>query len=142
MPNLYETMKSISDNIDDFAKDGYLSYKTWREMKDAGNFLVNKNGSGAGDGIDDYYHSLLHCKLGQKGHKNTSDTLGFGKEVFDFGTKVFIKGKNPEKMYEDSIKDLTNNKIGYIIGNIRKNEDCRDIFDNKRTGRMKDEGIR
>ena len=140
MATLSEILKTMILNPIDFTKDSYLAYKRLNDLHETGKRLVNKYGSGAGNGIDNYYHSLLHCELGQKGHKKISEVLGDLREAYDYNKKVYLKGM-PEEVIKDSIKDLTNNEKGYILGAENPSADCRFLLDDKRTRRMKDEGI-
>ena len=131
---------AISKPID-FTIDANLAGNRLNEMNKVGKTIVNKYGSGQAKGIDDYYHSLLHCELGQKGHKENSQALGSLRELYDYIKKVNIQGKDEKEVLRDAAKDLTSNEEGYKIGEENKYIDCRVLLNNKRTKRMKDENI-
>lgn len=133
-----------------FVEDGMLALKTHREMKKAGDRLVNKYGKGvkAADGIDNYYHPLLFCQLAQKGEdsRRNGKIIGLGKEIWDIHAKTDLSKENAVDKFLidlwDSAKDLTNNAYGDTMGKRYPNIDCRVLLDHLRTENMRNEGIR
>lgn len=138
----FETIWNSGEAVGELAADAHIAYQYWDKMNKVGNTLVKKYGSGAANGIDNYYHPLLQCELARISpiSKEHGQRLGYFKEVYDYHNK---KGKKPyETIVSDMRKDLRNNLYGSNITDMYRNIPCEVLLDDKRTENMRKSGIR
>lgn len=82
-------------------------------------------------GVDNYFHRLAMCELGQKTNQNpfypVSALAGsITKELIDFGEKTFRKKEPVLNTIKDMGKDMKNNFEGFVHGLNNPDSDCED----------------
>ena len=139
---ILDTIKYTGENLGELAADAQIAYQHYNKMNDVGKKLVEKYGTGQADGIDNYYHALLQCKLAQISptSRDWGVRMGYGKEIYDYHKK---KDHMPmQTIIADSRKDLKNNLYGSNIGYYNQYKNCEDMLDELRTENMRKENIR
>ena len=139
---ILDTIKYTGENIGELAADAQIAYQHYNKMNNVGKKLVKKYGTGQADGIDNYYHALLQCKLAQISptSRDWGLRMGYGKEIYDYHKK---KGNMPmQTIIADSQKDLKNNLYGSNMGYNNPNQSCENMLDEFRTENMRKENIR
>ena len=139
---ILDTIKYTGENLGELAADAQIAYQHYNKMNDVGKKLVEKYGTGQADGIDNYYHALLQCKLAQISptSRDWGLRMGYGKEIYDYHKK---KDHMPmQTIIADSRKDLKNNLYGSNIGYYNQYKNCEDMLDELRTENMRKENIR
>ena len=139
---IFDTIKYTGENLGELAADAQIAYQHHNKMNNVGKQLVKKYGSNQADGIDNYYHALLQCKLAQISptSRDWGLRMGYGKEIYDYYKK---KGNMPmQTIISDSRKDLKNNLYGSNIGYNNPYKNCEDMLDEFRTENMRKENIR
>ncbi|MBQ8630740.1 MAG: hypothetical protein IJ479_03355 [Alphaproteobacteria bacterium] len=142
IPSLY----SMGEQIGELTANAVLGAKYVKEMKNTGNYLVNKYGQGIGtaDGIDDYYHPLLQCYLAQISPQSGRNglMLGYAKEhYYDYPKKYYWYKMPKDVIIQDLEKDLANNQYGHDMGRKYPNKSCIKMLEHLRPPRMKKEGL-
>ena len=142
IPSLY----SMGEQIGELTANAVLGAKYVKEMKNTGNYLVNKYGQGIGaaDGIDDYYHPLLQCYLAQISPQSGRNglMLGYAKEhYYDYPKKYYWRKMPKDVILQDLEKDLANNQYGHDMGRKYPNKSCIEMLEHLRPPRMKKEGL-
>ncbi len=139
---ILDTIKYTGENLGELAADAQIAYQHYNKMNNVGKQLVKKYGPNQADGIDNYYHALLQCKLAQISptSKDWGLRMGYGKEIYDYYKK---KGNMPmQTIISDSRKDLKNNLYGSNLGYNNPYKNCEDMLDEFRTENMRKENIR
>ena len=139
---ILDTIKYTGENLGELAADAQIAYQHYNKMNNVGKQLVKKYGPNQADGIDNYYHALLQCKLAQISptSRDWGLRMGYGKEIYDYYKK---KGNMPmQTIISDSRKDLKNNLYGSNIGYNNPYKNCEDMLDEFRTENMRKENIR
>ena len=139
---ILDTIKYTGENLGELVADAQIAYQHYNKMNNVGKQLVKKYGPNQADGIDNYYHALLQCKLAQISptSRDWGLRMGYGKEIYDYYKK---KGNMPmQTIISDSRKDLKNNLYGSNIGYNNPYKNCEDMLDEFRTENMRKENIR
>ena len=139
---ILDTIKYTGENLGELVADAQIAYQYYNKMNNVGKQLVKKYGPNQADGIDNYYHALLQCKLAQISptSRDWGLRMGYGKEIYDYYKK---KGNMPiQTIISDSRKDLKNNLYGSNIGYNNPDKNCEDMLDELRTENMRKENFR
>lgn len=136
---------NIGGSAGESLADTAIAYDHYRKIKDTGHKLIRKYGknTGAGAGIDDYYHPLLQCELAKISpfSRQIGLGLGYAKEwLMDYPANLWKKMPIAD-IKRDTEKDLKNNAYGSIIGANNPQKSCYELLDDLRTEKMKDENI-
>ena len=101
------------------------------KLENEGRRLVQQYGSGAANGLDNYYHRLGMCEVGQRVGKGDimAPTKGFSlgmlKEAYDIYNKSVVGDMPWSESMQDSYKDMKNNMEGLSWGLNNPYKDCR-----------------
>ena len=137
-------INSLSELLLNGVVDAGILADHYGQLKRTGKYLVNKYGSKAAEGTDDYYHALAQCILGKMGDTDSKIGLFLGEakeHTFDrVRNKESFGGHLSDEEFEKDIQnDLQKNEYGATMGRENRNNTipCWMLLDHLRTKNMK-----